>query len=86
MVTSLWEKVESLYHHLIPFQTYSEWIDFEPVWIIYEIAGNYISDCRIQVEFHSSQPMNFLSNTEPPPIPDFFLKVKNKTKKRQWKK
>ena len=39
---SLWEKVEPLYHHLIPFQTYSDWIDFEPAWIIYEIAGNYI--------------------------------------------
>ena len=61
------------YHHLIPFETYSEWIDFEPVWIIYEIAENYISDYRIQVEFHSSQPMNFLSNTDPPSIPDFFF-------------
>ena len=74
MVTSLWEKVESLYHHLIPFQTYSEWIDFEPVWIIYEIAGNYLSDYRIQVEFHSSQPMNFLSNTGLLPFQIFFLK------------
>ena len=70
---SLWERVESLYHHLIPFQTNPDWIDFELVWIIYEIAGNYISDYRIQVEFHSSQPMNFLSNTDPPSIPDFFF-------------
>ena len=86
MVTSLWEKVESLYHHLIPFQTYSEWIDFEPVWIIYEIAGNYISDYRIQVEFHSSQPMNFLSNTDPPSIPDFYFKSKKQNQEKTTEK
>ena len=45
---------------------------FEPVWIIYEIAGNSISDYRIQVEFHFSQPMNFLSNTDPLPLQIFF--------------
>ena len=68
------------------FQTYSEWIDFEPVWIIYEIAGNYISDYRIQVEFHSSQPMNFLSNTDPPSIPDFYFKSKKQNQEKTTEK
>ena len=56
------------------------------MWIIYEIVGNYLSDYRIQVEFHSSQPMNFLSNTDPLPFQIFILKVKNKTKKRLTEK
>ena len=56
------------------------------MWIIYEIAGNYLSDYRIQVEFHSSQPMNFLSNTDPPSIPDFYFKSKKQNQEKTTEK